>query len=72
MKNEILLKLGQKIRYERVKKNLSQEELAELSGLCTQSISTLETGVKDIRFTTLHKLAKAFDLELKDLLDFKL
>ena len=30
MRNETLLKLGQKIRYERMKKNLSQEDLADL------------------------------------------
>lgn len=72
MKNELLLKLGQKIRYERIKKNLSQDELAELVGLSKQSISALETGVSNLKFTNLYSIAKALDLNLGDFSDFKL
>ncbi len=70
--NEILLKLGHKVRFERSRRNLSQEKLAELSGLSRRSISTLETGVDNIKFKNLAKIAKAFGLEIKDLVDFKL
>lgn len=72
MKDEILLKLGQKIRYERVKRKLSQESLAELAGLCTQSISTLEAGINNVRFITFYKIVKVLDLDLGDFSDFKL
>ncbi len=48
MKNEILLKLGNKIRYERMKRNLSQEGLAELIGLSIPSIRTMEKGTSNI------------------------
>ena len=41
-KKELLLKLGSKVRYERIKKNLSQEELAEIANLNMRSISTIE------------------------------
>lgn len=72
MREEILLKLGNKIRYERMKQNLSQEDLAELIGLSTPSISTLEKGTSNIKFTTFYKIVKALNLDLSDFLDFKL
>jgi len=71
-KDEALLKLGNKIRYERMKRKLSQEELAEISDLNMRSISTLECGKNDVRFFTLTKLAEAFEMEISTLLDFRL
>ena len=69
---EILFKLGSKIRFERFKRNLSQEGFAQLVGLSTRTISTLETGTNNIKFISLCKIANALDLEIKDLVDFKL
>ena len=63
-KKELLLKLGSKVRYERIKKNLSQEELAEIANLNMRSISTIERGVIDVKFTTLTKLAEALGVEI--------
>lgn len=71
-KKELLLKLGSKVRYERVKKNLSQEELAELANLNMRSISMIERGVTDVKFTTLTKIAEALQVETTVLIDFKL
>ena len=61
---ELLLKLGNKIRYERVRRHLSQEKLAELANMNMRSISTIECGTTDIKFTTLNKIATALDLEV--------
>lgn len=72
MKNETLLKLGQKIRFERMKRNISQEELAEMVDLSATSISAIETGVSNLKFTNLYSIAKALDLDLGDFSDFKL
>jgi transcriptional regulator with XRE-family HTH domain len=72
MKDEILLKLGHKIKYERSKRNLSQQELAEIVGLSAQSIATLETGKTNVKFTNLYNIAKALNLNLGDFSDFKL
>lgn len=72
MKNDILLKLGYKIKYERTKKGISQEELAELSGLSVRTISALEIGSSNIRFTNLYSIVKALNLNLGDFSDFKL
>lgn len=72
MKNELLLKLGQKIRFERLKKNLSQDDLADLVGLSKQAISALETGTSNVKFLNLHNIANALDLDLGDFKDFRL
>ena len=70
-KRELLLKLGNKIRYERIRKGLSQEQLAELADINMRSISTIERGVTDIKFSTLTKIAQALSIETPILIDFK-
>ena len=72
MKQDILLKLGHKIKYERMKRSLSQETLASMVGLSTQSISTLESGISNVKFTNLYNIAKALDLDLGEFSDFRL
>ncbi|MBQ8459247.1 helix-turn-helix transcriptional regulator [bacterium] len=67
-----LVKLGQKIKFERIRRNLSQEELAELSSLSVHGLSNVETGKTDIRYTNLLQISKAFDMRLCELLDFNL
>lgn len=72
MDNIELIKLGQKIKFERTKRNLSQEQLAELSDISIHGISNIETGKTDVKYTNLQKLAKAFELRVCELLDFNL
>ncbi len=48
-----------KIRELRKSKNLSQEELAIISGVSRQAISYLENGGRDAMTKTLDKIAKA-------------
>ncbi len=68
----ILLKLGQKVRYERVKTGVSQEKLAELAELNTNSIGMLERGELNINIKNLEKIALALNLEIVSLFDFRL
>jgi transcriptional regulator with XRE-family HTH domain len=50
---------------------LSQEAFAEKAGLGYKYYQSVEAGRKrDIRLSTLEKLAKACGLELRELLDF--
>ena len=44
-----LIKLGQKIKFERIKRNISQEQLAELSNLSIHGISNIETRSEERR-----------------------
>jgi len=72
MENETLFKLGQKIRYERVKRKMSQEDLAEKADLNFRSISYIECGKHDVKVLTLEKIAKAFNIDVHELLLFKM
>lgn len=66
------LKLGYKIKYERVKRGISQLDLALKTGLTTRSISRIECGTNDPKYSTLVRIAKALGIELVELLNFKL
>ncbi len=72
IEKEILLKIASKIIYERKKKNLSQEQLAESAGINMRSISMIENGLTNMKFLTLYKIAEALGVEVKDLVDFHL
>ena len=72
MENEILLKLGHKIRYERMKREMSQEQLSDLAELNFRSISYIECGKHDVKCTTLDKIANAFGMDISELFMFKL
>ncbi len=67
-----LIKLGQKIKFERITRQLSQEQLAELANLSVHGLSNIETGKTDIRYTNLLQISKAFNMRLCELLDFNL
>ena len=72
MQEDSFLKLGYKIKYERAKHNLSQLDLSLKTGLTTRTISRIECGCIDAKFSTLTKLAKALNLSVSELLDFNL
>ena len=72
MKDDRLLQLGQKIQYERKKRELSQEDLEEKSGVSRRTISEIERGNVDIRYTNLYQIAEAFNISISEMLDFKL
>ena len=69
MKNLKLLELGNKIRLERMKRELSQEKLSEIANVSLRTISDIERGKTDIRYTNLLQIANAFGLTLSELLD---
>lgn len=71
MKDERLLQLGQKIRYERLRKGLSQEDLEEKSMVSRRTISEIERGNADIRYTNLLQISNALEMTISQLLDFK-
>lgn len=72
MKDDRLLQLGQKIRYERIKRGLSQDDLEEKSSVSRRTISEIERGNADIRYTNLYQIAEAFNISISEMLDFKL
>ncbi len=72
MDKQLFLRLGYKIKYERVKRKISQLDLSLKTGLTTRTISRIECGTIDPKYSTLVKISKALDLDIKNLLDFTL
>lgn len=64
-----LKKLGNNIRAERNRLNLSQEQLAQSTNLQTHHISNIENGKIDIKFTTLLSILKALNISFDKLFD---
>lgn len=69
---EILLKqLGLSIKLERVRKGLSQEDLAELSGLHRTYIGMVERAERNISVINLMLIAKALEVSPNLLLNWE-
>lgn len=71
MKDLRLLELGNKIKLERMKRDMSQEQLAELAEISVRTVSDIERGITDIRYTNLMQIACAFNLTLSDMLNYR-
>jgi transcriptional regulator with XRE-family HTH domain len=62
---------GQRIKELRETKKITQEQLAELIGVETNTLSRIENGINFTTFDNLKKLADFLDVEIKDLFEFK-
>ena len=62
------MKIGQYLKDARLKKGLTQEELALQTDISIRTIQRIEGGEVDPRSHTLHALASALDLEFESLL----
>ncbi len=62
--------LGKKIKYYRELNNLTQEQMAELVGINSRSISLIERGSNFVTAETLTNIAKTLNVSLKKLFDF--
>lgn len=65
--SDLINRLGNRIRFLRKEKGLSQEQLGELSGLHTNYIGHVERGEKNVTVESLEKIAKGLDVTLDDL-----
>lgn len=71
MKTEINLVdlAARNIRKHRKRKKISQEKLAEISGLHRTYIGAIERSERNITLNTLQLIANALNVEAKDLLE---
>lgn len=67
MKETILVEFGKKIRKERLKQNLSQEDLAEKANLHRTYIGMIERGEKNITLINIEKISNALGISIAEL-----
>lgn len=70
MTEDILVRFGEKIREERIKKKISQEALAEIAGVHRTYIGMIERAEKNITLKNIEKIAKALNIKICKLLEF--
>jgi transcriptional regulator with XRE-family HTH domain len=64
----VMTEVGDRLKQARRRAMLTQEELAEKSGVAVTTINRIEKGrVEDPHFSTLRKLARALGVEASEL-----
>lgn len=63
----ILKKFGKKIKELRKQKSLSQDNLADKSGLHRTYISGIERGLRNVSLKNIKKLANGFGVKIEEL-----
>lgn len=72
MNTDIRLKLAKRVRELREKNKMTQEQLAEITGIDYKHIQLLESKKpRAARLDTIEKLAKAFKITPSQLIKFK-
>lgn len=66
MKKEVLIKFGKKVRKERTKLGLSQEQLAARAKVHRTYIGMIERAEKNITLENIEKIANALKIQIVD------
>ena len=69
MNKEYLIKLGERIKFLRMQKGLTQDDLG-VNGISRSMISLTEKALTDITVTKLKIIADNLNVEVKDLFEF--
>ena len=67
MKSEILLKYGQVVRKIRLEKGISQETLADISGLHRTYMSDVELGKRNVSLENIDRIANALEVSISEI-----
>ena len=68
--NELEKRFGRKLAYIRKSKKISQMKLAEIVDMNFNYTGQIERGEANVTIHTMHILADALDVEMKELFDF--
>jgi transcriptional regulator with XRE-family HTH domain len=67
---KVITKFGERIKYLRETKSLSQEDLAYAADIPVNQVGRIERGEINTTISSLYAIAKALGLKPKELLDF--
>lgn len=68
---ELYIKLGKRIKFLRENAHLTQEKLAELSGISLDYLGKIEVNINKPGLKTLIKISNALSMPIKQLFDFE-
>lgn len=68
IKEELLVRLGERIAKQRRKRGITLERLAYEMGISKGNLSDIERGKRDARFTTMKAIAEGLDMSLSQLM----
>ncbi len=70
-KETLLKKFGKNVKIERVKKDLTQEQLAEIMGVSQNYVASIEGGKENMSLGKVLELSKCLKVDIEALLVFK-
>jgi transcriptional regulator with XRE-family HTH domain len=69
VKMELVVKIGDKLKYERIAQTMTQEQLAKKAGISAAALVRIERNQADPHVSTIRKLADALGVEPRTLLE---
>ncbi len=66
--SDISIKFGRRVREIRLKKEMSQSDVAKILKVHPTYISGIERGVRNMALKNIERLAKALDVRIEELL----
>lgn len=70
-KATLLKKFGKNVKIERIKKDLTQEQLAEIMNVSQNYIANIERGKANMSLAKIDELANYLNVKITVLLDFE-
>ena len=65
------MKTGDRIKELRLKRLLTQEELAEMTGIAAATLSRIENNLHSPSISTLKALTQALDVDVTEIVNFE-
>ncbi len=69
-KESLLKKFGKNVKIERIKKDLTQEQLAEIMNVSQNYIANIERGKANMSLAKIYELSKFLNVNIEKLLVF--
>ncbi len=70
-KTDLLKRFGKNVKIERIKKDLTQEQLAEIMNKSQNYVACIENGKQNMSLGKILELSKSLQTNIKNLLDFE-